>query len=196
MAASGSLVRQMTRLACLSGLTAARCPRRLLLKAGCRAVAGAPPGAVNVTHLPLGLLPGDVPFSSRSPDYWADWSYETTFRQASRPAGWPAGISGRRSPYGHRACACGTQAGTIRSTPRARRSRDNSIRCSSERPSRSSLVTTSWSLPRLANGNGRSSSGGCVTLPRIRHAIDSRPVATGRSAGRAEAGRKLQQGRN
>ncbi len=53
---------------------------------------------------------------------------------------------------------------TTRSTPRACRSLDRPMRCSSDRPSRSSLVTTSWSPPQ-ATSSALSSSGRRASLP-------------------------------
>ena len=54
---------------------------------------------------------------------------------------------------------------TTRSTPRRCRSLDSSMRCSRERPSRSSLVTTSWSPARLTECSALSSSGRRASLP-------------------------------
>jgi hypothetical protein len=53
---------------------------------------GAPGVADEFAH------PGSVPFSPWSPDYRADWSYETVFSQAARPAERCSGVSGWRSP--------------------------------------------------------------------------------------------------
>jgi hypothetical protein len=50
-------------------------------------------------------------------------------------------------------------ASTTRSTPLASSCRDGSIRCSSDRPSRSSLVTMSWSPGRLPVSSALPSSG-------------------------------------
>lgn len=59
---------------------------------------------------------------------------------------------------------------------------DNSIRCSSERPSRSSLVITSWSPERLADNSALSSSGREASFPdALSTKICSQPAAVSAS---------------
>ena len=67
---------------------------------------------------------------------------------------------------------------TTGSTPRACSVFDSSIRCSSERPSRSSLVTTSWSPARFADSSALPNSGRRASLPEaLSTKICSQPAA-------------------